>query len=53
MSLEALVKKDEDNPWTGMCLSDSIPTHVKMIEFGLEITLKINPSLSTSGRGFM
>jgi len=53
MFLEELVKKVEDNPWTNLCLADSSPTHVKMIEFGPERTLKINLSLCTSGRGVM
>jgi len=51
MSLEELVKKSEDNPWTDLCLADSSLAHVKMIEFCPEKTLKINPSLCTSGRG--
>jgi len=46
MSLNELVKNFEDNPWTDLCLADSSPTHVNMIEFGLAKTLKINPSLS-------
>ena len=53
MSLEELVKKDEDDPWNGLCLADSIPTHVKMIEFGPARTLKINLSLCTLGKGVM
>jgi len=40
------VKKVEDKPWTDLCLADSSPTHVKMIEFDPERILKINPSLS-------
>lgn len=45
MSLDELVNKYEDNPWNDFFLIDSSPTHVKMVEFGLDKTLKINPSL--------
>lgn len=45
MSLDVLVKKVEDNPWTDLRLADSSLTHVKMIEFGQAKKLEINPSL--------
>ena len=37
-----------DNPLTDLCVADPTSLHVKNIVFGLERTLKINPSLSTS-----
>lgn len=46
MSLDELVKKVEDDPGTDFFLADSSPTHVKMVEFGPDRTLKINLSLS-------
>jgi len=46
MSLDNLVKKVEDKPCTDLCLADSSPIHVKMIEFSPKRKFKINPSLS-------
>jgi len=46
MSLEEVVKETKNNHQIDLCLADSNPTRVKTIEFSLERTLKINPSLS-------
>ena len=46
LSLEELVKETKRNHHIDLCLADSNPTSVKTIEFGPEMTLKINPSLS-------
>ena len=46
--LEDIVRENKNNPSTDLCVADSTSLRVKNIEFGLEITLKINPSLSTS-----
>jgi len=51
MPLDELVNKSEDNPWIDLCLVDSSHAHIKMVEFGPFKTLKIDPSLSPSGRG--
>jgi len=46
--LEEIVRETQNNPPTDLCVAESTSLHVKNIEFGLERTLKINPSLSTS-----
>lgn len=46
--LEDIVSETPDNPLTDLCVADPTSLHVKNIVFGLERTLKINPSLSTS-----
>jgi len=50
MPLDELVKKLEYNPSTYLCLVDSSPSHIKIVEFDPSKTLKINPSLNPSGR---
>ena len=46
--LEDIVRETQNNPSTDLCSADSTPLYVKNIEFNLELTLKINPSLPTS-----
>jgi len=46
LSLEEIAKETKGNNQIDLCLADSNPTHVKIIKFSLERTLKINPSLS-------
>jgi len=46
LSLGKVVKETKRNHQIDLCLPQSSPTRVKTIEFGLERTLKINPSLS-------
>jgi len=47
LPLEEELRETQKNHPIDLCLADSNPLHVKTIEFGLEKTLKINPSLST------
>jgi len=46
--LEDIVRETQNNPSNNLCVADSTSLRVKNIEFDLERTLKINPSLSTS-----
>ena len=47
LPLEEEVRETKSNHPIDLCLANSKPLHVKTIEFGLERTFKINPSLST------
>ena len=46
--LEDIVRETKNKPSIDLCVADPTPLCVKHIEFSLERTLKINPSLSTS-----
>ena len=48
LPLEEIVRETQNNPLTDLYVADPTSLHIKKIEFGLERTLKINPSLSTS-----
>jgi len=47
LPLEEEVRETQNNHPIELCLANSNPLRVKNIEFGLEKTLKINPSLSS------
>jgi len=47
-TLEDIVRETQNNPSIDLCMADPTSPHVKNIEFDLERTLKINPSLSPS-----
>ena len=48
LPLEELVEETQSNPLVDLCVADMTSLWVKNVDFGLERTLNINSSLSTS-----